>query len=648
MKLKQGFSAAVLAFALLTGAILPDDRALLDAAKRGDVAAVKAALKEGADVNAAQGDGLTALHLAAQEGNLEITKLLLGAKANVEAKTKIGDYTPLHLAASGARLTVVQALLSAGASPSAVTTTTGVTPLHLAAKALNGERVVKTLLEKGAPVDARESSSGQTALMFAAAYNRAAAVKELMAHGADAAITTEIQDLLKQLVVDKAADARMTQVISGIRTSAPDGTQRELTVVEEQQAIAAQRAFLGSKEDVAKVLEGFTPDQLSAKRPWWSLPNVMDKSTDTVFSRPVAETLVRRMGGMTALHHAAREGRIEAIGALLDGGANINQTSADGSTPLVQALLNGRYDLAMVLIQRGADVNVATNTDGIAPLFALLQTQWALKWTDQPQPRAQDNQQTEYLAVLNALLEKGANPNHPLTSHLWFFEWENKFGQDITGATPFWRASFAQDLDAMTAMAAFGADPTIPTTWPEPGLRGNRQVDGRNLEDSGLPIFPTGSPNMYPIQAAAGGGYMAVGAFQQNNVPNNFLPAVKWLTEEMGADVNLPDAWGYTPLHYAAVRGDNPLIEYLVSKGADVHALSRMGQSVVDLTRGGRNGFFQRTPYPQTMELLLRLGSEYKCLNTHFRSNGDWCPGAGVPPFKGAVQQEGQIAPTTK
>src|SRR5439155_7079125 len=64
----RGISGAILAIALLAGAILPNDRALLDAAKRGDLAAVKQALKSGADVNAAQGDGLTALHIAAQEG----------------------------------------------------------------------------------------------------------------------------------------------------------------------------------------------------------------------------------------------------------------------------------------------------------------------------------------------------------------------------------------------------------------------------------------------------------------------------------------------------------------------------------------------------------------------------------------------------
>ena len=104
------------------------------------------------------------------------------------------------------------------------------------------------------------------------------------------------------------------------------------------------------------------------------------------------ETLVRKTGGMTALLHATREGRIEAVDALLDSGADIDQVSGDGSSPLVLALLNGHFDLAMKLIERGADPNLATYTDGISPLFALLQTQWTLRFTNHPQPRAQDQQ----------------------------------------------------------------------------------------------------------------------------------------------------------------------------------------------------------------------------------------------------------------
>jgi hypothetical protein len=163
-------------------------------------------------------------------------------------------------------------------------------------------------------------------------------------------------------------------------------------------------------------------------------------------------------------------------------------------------------------------------------------------------------------------------------------------------------------------------------------MRVARQEDGRIMDDSGIPRAE-GSPNMYPIHAAAGGGYLGLGSWQVNNVPNNFLNTVKWLVEEQGADVNLPDSWGYTPLHYAAARGGNDLIEYLVSKGADVKAVSVLGQSPVDLARGGRAGYFERAPYPETEALLRNLGSPYKCMSTLFRGTGDFCEGTGIEPW---------------
>ena len=89
-----------------------------------------------------------------------------------------------------------------------------------------------------------------------------------------------------------------------------------------------QRKFLLSDDDVERVLEGFHPDDLSDLRPWWVLQNGVDESTDTIVTRPIVETLVAKTGGMTALLHAAREGRVEAVEALLDGGADIDQDSA--------------------------------------------------------------------------------------------------------------------------------------------------------------------------------------------------------------------------------------------------------------------------------------------------------------------------------
>ena len=92
------------------------------------------------------------------------------------------------------------------------------------------------------------------------------------------------------------------------------------------------------------------------------------------------------------------------------------------------------------------------------------------------------------------------------------------------------------------------------------------------------------------------------------------LAAVKYLVEELGADVNVRDAEGNTALHHAASRGDNEMIQYLVSKGADVTKVNRAGQTTVDMA----NGPVQRTqPYPETIKLLEGLGAKnnHKCVS---------------------------------
>ena len=84
---------ALLISVLFSGATLPDS-AVADAAMKGDIEAVRALLKDGADVNAAQGDGMTALHWAAENGDVEVTAMLIFAGANLEAVTAFREKRP--------------------------------------------------------------------------------------------------------------------------------------------------------------------------------------------------------------------------------------------------------------------------------------------------------------------------------------------------------------------------------------------------------------------------------------------------------------------------------------------------------------------------------------------------------------------------
>ena len=147
---------------LLSAATFPSDVPLINAAQQGDVSAVESLLKQGADPNAAAGDGMTALHWAAERGHQKVIELLISSGAALDTKTRIGKYTPLHLASRGGHGGVTRLLLKAGSNPNATTTTSGVTPLHLAAAAIGGADAVAALLEHGADTNATEVSSGQT------------------------------------------------------------------------------------------------------------------------------------------------------------------------------------------------------------------------------------------------------------------------------------------------------------------------------------------------------------------------------------------------------------------------------------------------------------------------------------------------------
>jgi hypothetical protein len=218
---------------------------------------------------------------------------------------------------------------------------------------------------------------------------------------------------------------------------------------------------------------------------------------------------------------------------------------------------------------------------------------------------------------MEALLKAGADPNARLTKHLWYMSYNfDLLGVNTTGATPFWRAAYGTDVPAMKLLLAHGADPKIPTIKPVgrlPGADAPAEVDSSTKDPSGLAPVPTGGPGVYPIHAASGVGYgEGYAANSHQHAPEGWLPSVKFLIEELHADVNARDFNGYTPLHHAAARGDNELILYLMSKGADIKAVSRKGQTVADMA----NGPVQRIPpFLETLALLEKLGSKnsHKC-----------------------------------
>ena len=155
---------------------------LIDATKQQDVAAVRALLKQRVDVNAAEADGFTALHWAAQRGNLPLVDLLLASGADARTGTRY-NVTPLYLATLNGNAAIMERLLNAGADANS-TAHEGQTMLMTAALAGKAD-AVRLLLTRGAKVDEKEPYKGQSALMWAAAEGNTAAVDVLLEAGAD-------------------------------------------------------------------------------------------------------------------------------------------------------------------------------------------------------------------------------------------------------------------------------------------------------------------------------------------------------------------------------------------------------------------------------------------------------------------------------
>lgn len=344
------------------------DALLADAAEKADWSRVRTLLKERADVNAAQVDGMTALHWAAYHEDLETAKLLIADGASAKVENRYG-VAPLSLACTNGSASFVRMLLDAGADPN-TTLRGGETALMTAARTGRVDPV-KALLDAGAKVDAADRK-GQTALMWAAADGHAAVVELLIKSGADVRAKLKsgftplhfaaregrievVQALLKAGV--DANDAIETDKGGG---RAPvNGTSALILAVENahfELAVTLLKAGANPNDQRS----GFTPLHTLT---WVRKPNRGDD--DSGQPPPTGS------GNLTSLQFVRElvKHKADVNARLKNGDSGRGKLSLTGATPFLMASKTADVPYLRLLVELGADSQLA-NADGCTPLMA--------------------------------------------------------------------------------------------------------------------------------------------------------------------------------------------------------------------------------------------------------------------------------------
>jgi ankyrin repeat protein len=470
-----------------------------DAVMKRDAAALRALLQKKADVNATQVDGSTALHWAVYHDNLQAADLLIAAGANARAVTREG-VTPLAMATQFGSVPMVERLLKAGADARELGPN-GETMLMFAAR--NGNpRLVELFAAAGVDVNAAEKLRKTTALMWAAEQHHPDAVRALLKAGANPALRSGGAGLPRNYMANRVNQKSVLEAQERRKRAAAAGRTYE-------QQLQIERA--------APLRPAF--DQVQQ-------PPAQDDDSEVV----VAGLVGSGGGGLSALHLAAREGDIESATALLDGGADVNQLTEYGWTPLLTAINNRNYALASMLMDRGADPNIA-NKGGWTPLYLATDNR-NIEGGDYPVPKPD----LDHLEIITKLLDKGANANarvreDTLTRTIFTMQW---FFED--GATAFARAAQSSDTALMKLLLKYGADPRLAT---------------RNGDTA--------------ITLAGGIGWVEGVTYERSREEN--VEALRMLLD-LGLDPNTANNEGRTALMGAALKGRNEAIQLLVDRGA--------------------------------------------------------------------------------
>jgi len=456
-------------------------------------------------------------------------------KADVNAPQADGA-TALHWAVYRDDLATVDLLLKAGANPKAANQY-GATPLSLAAES-GKSAIVQRLVEAGADPNERLANK-ETVLMMAARTGDVATM---------------------QLLLDRGADVNAKEALRGTTALMWAASQKHPAAVK---LLVDRGADVGAVSDPA----------------WQDRPVRYGKATDPRPSQGRNQDLVvsqvgprsiraKEGGGLTALVFAVRENDLESAKVLLAGGADVNQVTRYGWSPLLVATQNRNYQLASYLLDHGANPNL-TNKGAWSPLYLAVDNR-NIEGGDYPVPKGD----MDSLEFIKKLIDKGADVNWRVQESTWFRTVFTSQWVHEDGATAFWRASQSSDLVVMKLLLAHGANPNIAT-----------------------------NVGVTPLQVAAGIGWVEGVTYEWSKEAN--VEAVKLLLS-LGNDPNAQAQTGRTALHGAGHKGATQVIQILVDAGARLD-LRDYGQTGNDA--GGRLAYHKYLPVDYA-DGLIRIGTQ--------------------------------------
>ena len=355
----------------------------------GDLKTVRALVRQAADVNAAQPDGMTALHWAVERRDLAMMNVLLEAGAKHDLTNRTGA-KPLYLAAMNGDAAAIARLLDAGEDANAVLTAEGETVLMLTSHTGNPE-AVKLLLDRGADPNTQQVR-GQTALMWAAAEGHADVVKLLLARGADPALVVGGLDEARApaagrhdgaLVRGAPRQARSRARAARRRRRHRPGRRRQ----HEPALIADRQRPL--RRGVAADRARREPEHRRRERPHAALRGDRPAQRAVVAGARAELPQATHLAMITKLLDAGADPSIKMTGMVGHRGSfDMRWSDLEGGTAFSRAAWNGDIEVMRLLLARGADPNVVTEK-GETALLLLAGAGWPLgRATSAPRKRS--------------------------------------------------------------------------------------------------------------------------------------------------------------------------------------------------------------------------------------------------------------------